>query len=141
MKVFGEEITKEQLNLYFEEKEILYKDYKSKDIVFLTRSYNFFTKKPNSYNAEKKTIVVYVPRQNVVDLANKILDETKKRIEKSCDNKEYIREEYLRFCENFTTEKFMMLLVGKLEYAGIFFNIHTIELAKEFRAFYEKTKK
>ena len=56
-KVYDIQITNEELAKHFEEKEVLYRDYKS-----VTKPYQHYMKKADSYNPEKKTIVLYVPK-------------------------------------------------------------------------------
>lgn len=58
----GEEITESELEKFFEVKEITYRDYKTK--------YTELLKVKDSYNAETKTIKVYMP--NFLELAEKI---------------------------------------------------------------------
>lgn len=65
MKVYDYTISEEQLSKHFEEQEILYRDYKS-----YSKPYQHFAQKKGSYNAENKTIVLYVPKY--IELAEKI---------------------------------------------------------------------
>jgi hypothetical protein len=64
--VFNTIITEEEMNRYFEEQEVLYKDYKA-----YNKMYKFFPQKKNSYDATKKTIILYVPK--FTELAEKMI--------------------------------------------------------------------
>lgn len=52
--ISGTKLTDEEVKTYFEEKEILYREFKSKEKVFLNCNYESLPKKKDSYNAEKK---------------------------------------------------------------------------------------
>ena len=144
MKIFGIDITDEHFNLYFEEKEILYKDYKSRKEIFFDFRYGQFTKKADSYNAEKKTIVVYAPKQNVVELANNILNAEKENIRaKWLDNKsekeiyenETDTKMYLDLVDMlfFNISAFMFCLTADIQSISERFSDSAVKIIKEFR--------
>lgn len=131
MKIFGTTVTTEELNDYFEEKEILYREFKSKEKVFLNCKYEDFTKKENSYNAEKKTIIIYVPKTEIFELARKLADIRIKNliegydIETKEDFEEY-KEVFVDYA--FTANEFMNCLKEK-EYV----DKEYIAVVKEFK--------
>lgn len=127
-------LTDEEVKTYFEEKEILYREFKSKEKVFLNCNYESLPKKKDSYNAEKKTIIIYVPKAEVFKLARKLADiriknlidgydiETKEDFEEYKEvfedyafnanefmnclrEKEYVDEEYIAVVKEFKEEQ------------------------------------
>lgn len=58
---FGYKFSDEELKKYFVEQEVLYRDYKSKD-----KEFQHYAKKDDSYNAERKTIVLYIPKYRLL---------------------------------------------------------------------------
>lgn len=132
--ISGTKLTDEEVKTYFEEKEILYREFKSKEKVFLNCKYESLPRKKDSYNAEKKTIIVYVPKAEVFKLARKLADiriknlidgydiETKEDFEEYKEvfedyafnanefmnclrEKEYVDEEYIAVVKEFKEEQ------------------------------------
>lgn len=137
MYISSTKLTDEEIKTYFEEKEILYREFKSKEKVFLNCNYESLPKKKDSYNAEKKTIIIYVPKAEVCKLAKELAEIRIKNIIEECgiETEEEFEEEKEVFEDfAFNANEFMNCLREKT-----YVDKEYIEAVKKFKE-EQKTK-